>query len=431
MTGEHAAGPLTGVTVVEFAQALSTPSCGTLLYDLGAEVIKVEPPRGDTYRLQNRTHVKHEGRDFAIANRGKRSICLDLGHDDAMAVIDRLVADADVALVSMKAPDIPRYGLDYHRLSGVNSALVYLQNTPYGPAGPYGDQGGYDVVAMGLSGLTTVVANAAGDQPRFIRPAFADVVTGMLGALGVTAALRHRDDTGEGQMVETSLLHTSLGVISNFAYRYDELDGDKFAEFADNLATMQDDGADFLSQQRAYEDHFGGRPAGNIYFRHYRTADGFVSVGCLSPRLNERFRESTGLFDPRRTGDLERGSDEERRALDLLVTEAEALLASRTTADWVTNFHDHGLPAAPVNFPHEIYDDPQAIANGYVTSFEHRDLGRISGVTAPLKLSASPLRADGVSPRIGEHTNAVLAEIGYDDAERDDLIARSVVGPRT
>ena len=425
------AGPLAGITVVEFAQALSTPSAGVLLRDLGAEVIKVEPPRGDTYRLINRADVPHEGRDFAIANRGKRSICLDLASPDATVVIDRLVASADVVLVSMKAPDVPRYGLDYERLVTVRPDLVYLQNTPYGVEGPYADDGGYDVVAMGLAGLTAVTATPTGDHPQFVQPAFADVVTGIMSALGVVTALRHRDLTGEGQRVRTSLFHTALSMISNYAYRYDDLDARQFDEFEQALEAARAAGGDFAAQQQLYGEHFKGRPPGNVYFRHYRTSDGFLSVGCLSPKLNERFRNATDIVDPRRTGEYERGSAEERAALDRFVADTEAKIAARTTDEWLDTFREHGVPSAPVNFPHEVFDEPQALANGYVGSGTHRDHGRYRFATAPVQMERTPVRSDGHSPHLGEHTDEILAEIGFDADARVDLIERGVAGPRS
>lgn len=413
------AGALHDLRVIEFAQALAIPYCGKMLADMGADVVKVEPPRGDTYRLQNRTHVKHEGRDFALCNRGKRSLCLDLTHAEARDVIDSLVASADVVLVSMKGSDVTRYGLDFERLSQVNPKLVYLQNSPYGSKGPLAMDGGYDVVAMGLSGMSAILASPDDDggTPRFVRPALADIVTGMLSTLAVVTAIRHRDQTGEGQRVETSLFHTALGLISNMIFRYEDLDGAHMDAFAERLATLRAEGAGFHDQQRTFRDHFGGWPAGNIYFRHYRTADGFLSVGCLSPRLNERFREATGLLDPRGTPNFDPTSESGRAALGLLEREAEALFATRTSGDWLAQLREHSVPCAQMNFPHEIFDDPQAVANGYVEDLDHPALGPYRAVTTPVKMDATPLRAKGPSPTLGAHTDEALTESGQ-DAER-------------
>jgi formyl-CoA transferase len=422
-------GALEDVRVLEFAQALAVPSCGALLADMGADVVKIEPPRGDTYRLQNRTPVPGEGRDFPICNRGKRSLCLDLGRPESARVVERLVAGADVVLVSLKASDLARYGIDYERLCTLKPELIYLENTPYGRAGPLGEEGGYDVVAMGLSGLSAVAATPQGENPRFVRPAFADVGTGLVSALAVVAALRHRDRSGEGQRVHTSLFHTALGLAAGMVHRYEDLDGEHWDAFAGKLDELRREGAGFDAQQAAYYEHFNVSPVGNIYFRHYRTRDGFLSVGCLSPRLNARLREATGLVDPRRGGGLRPGSAEETRALECFRDEAEALFASKHTEDWLRLLRAAGVPAARLNFPNEIFDDPQALANGYVETLEHPRLGRYRTVTPPLRMEASPVRARGSSPELGADTDAVLAEAGFSAAEREALLKGGVAGP--
>ena len=408
-------GALSDLRVVEFAQALAIPYCGNLLSDMGASVIKVEPPRGDTYRLQSRTSVKHEGKDFAICNRNKRSLCLDLTHPDSPQVIEKLVAEADIVLVSLKASDVPRYGLDYETIAGYREDIVYLENTPYGPEGPLGQQGGYDVVAMGLSGLSSIMATEEGTTPRFVRPALADIVTGMISALGVVTAIRHREKTGEGQKVQTSLFHTAPGMISNMVHRFEDLDGEHMDAFSDVLRELRAEGAGFSEQQAAYRDHFGGWPVGNIYFRHYRTLDGFLSVGCLSPRLNERFRDATGLVDPRGMAGFSERSGEGRAALELLNTEAETLFATKTTETWLALLREHGVPSARLNFPHEIFDDPQAKANGYIATMDHPVHGELSLVTSPLKMTKTPVAPRGSSPELGAHTDEVLLELGVDE----------------
>ncbi|MEM9175431.1 MAG: CoA transferase [Myxococcota bacterium] len=425
-----ARGALSDLRVIEFAQALAIPYCGSVLADMGADVIKVEPPRGDTYRLQNRTHVKHEGRDFAMCNRGKRSLCLDLTHPQSREVIDRLVSDADVVLVSMKGSDLARYGIDYARLRARKPDLVYLQNSPYGTQGPLAMDGGYDVVAMGLSGMSAILCSSDDDggTPRFVRPALADIVTGMLSSLAVVTAVRHRDVTGEGQRVETSLFHTALGLISNMIFRYEEFDGAHMDAFAARLAKLRTGGAGFADQQDAFRDHFGGWPVGNVYFRHYRTRDGFLSVGCLSPRLNEKFRNATGLVDPRGLPGFDPEDEAGERAMALLKQEAEALFLTRDTDDWLVHLRDHGVPCAQMNFPHEIFDDAQAVANGYVETYEHHALGRYRATTTPVKMDGTPLGAELPSPPLGAHTDEALAETGLDAEAIARLRAQGVIG---
>jgi len=251
----------------------------------------------------------------------------------------------------------------------------------------------------------------------------------MVSALAVVTAVRHRDRTGEGQRVHTSLFHTALGMISNMVYRYEELDGAHFDAFVPKLAELRKSGAGFAEQQSAYADHHDMWPVGNIYFRHYQTQDGFISVGCLSPRLNERFREATGLVDPRNAGLVKRGSKEEEAAVELLRDEAEALFASRQSEHWLETLRAHGVPATHFNFPHEIFDDPQANANGYIETLEHPQLGNYQVVTPPLKMEASPVQARGPSPTLGAHTSEVLEEAGFDAASRQALIDEGIAGP--
>ena len=429
-TSPLAAGALADIRVVEFAQALAVPYCGKLLGDMGADVVKVEPPRGDTYRLQNRTAVKHEGKDFAIANRGKRSMCLDFSKPEAATVIEALAREADVVLVSMKGSDLPRYGLDYDTIRSYNDRIVFLQNSPYGSQGELAEMGGYDVVAMGLSGMSSLLADAddSGDAPVMVRPALADMVTGMLSCLAVVTAIRHRDRTGEGQRVETSLFHTSLGLLSNMFYRYDAYDREPMAAFAETLADIRDTGAGFEEQKRAMREEFAVDPPGNIYFRHYRTRDGFISVGCLTPVLNQKLRDALGVEDPRRAEGFEAGTPEARVALDAFMAEAERIVAERTTADWLVTLRAVGVPCAIVNFPHEIFDDPQARANGYIEDLEHPVHGAYQAVSSPLKMDATPLRHHGPSPAMGEHTDDVLRELGFDESTVKSLREADVVG---
>lgn len=429
-TSSPGPGALSDVRVVEFAQALAVPYCGKLLSDLGAAVVKVEPRRGDTYRLQHRTPIKHEGKDFAIANRGKRSLCLDFTKPQAATVIEALVRDADVVLVSMKGSDLPRYGLDYDTLRSYNEQVVYLQNSPYGSQGELAEMGGYDVVAMGLSGMSSLLADAddAGEAPVMVRPALADMVTGMLSCLAVVTALRHRDRTGQGQRVETSLFHTSLGLLSNMFYRYEAYDREPMEAFAAKLAGIRESGAGFEVQKRAMRDEFAVDPPGNIYFRHYRTLDGFISVGCLSPRLNQRLRDTIGLDDPRRAEGFDPAAPESRAMLDDFMAAAERIFGSRTTDDWLATLRAAGVPCAIMNFPHEVFDDPQARANGYIEDLEHPAHGAYQTVSSPLKMDATPLVAQGPSPALGAHTDEILTELGLDETTVRALRDADVVG---
>jgi len=424
-------GPLADVRVLEFAQVMAMPTCGMLLRDFGAEVIKVEPPRGDSFRLNQRTGVKSESKGFAVFNRGKRSLCLDLTQEAARAVVARLVARADVVLVSFKPSDLPRYGLDYETLRGANPRLVYLENTPYGPAGPYGQDGGYDVVVQGMSGIGSVTAAPVNDAPRFVRPAYADMGTGILSALGVVAALRHRDATGIGQRVETSLLSTALLLGANVLHRFEDIDGDAHREFGEGVRELQAEGAGFGEQQALWYEKLQPGGAGNIYFRHYRTSDGFISVGCLSPGLNARFREATGIEDPRQDPDFDASAPDATARLVEMVRGAESLFASLPGATWIERLRAGGVPCGPFNFATEVYDDPQVRANGYGMTVEHPTLGRYETPAPAIRMAESPVEAKGPSPQLGADTDEILRDHGFAAEEIQTLRDQGIVGARS
>ncbi len=362
---EVAAGPLAGVRVIEFAQAMAIPMCGVVLSDMGAEVIKVEPPAGDAFRTNMAQIVPGESKGFTVLNRGKRSICVDINRPESRPVVETLVQDADVILVAFKPPDIPRCGLTYEELSAVNPRIIYLEHVPLGPKGPLGNSGGYDVLVQGISRTGTITARSNGERPDNIRPAYNDVGTGFLSALGVTAVLLHREQTGEGQRVETSLLSTAIAFGNQLVSWFGTPDPPLFEALARDLAAARTEDANYEQQRELWNDMAAPSGAANIYFRHYKTKDGFMSVGCLSPALNARFREATGIGDPRdddETFDLEAEGSWER--LTAMAREAEDLFRTRTTAAWIEHLRAKGVPCSPFNLPTEVFDDPQVKANG-------------------------------------------------------------------
>jgi len=418
--------PLNGVRVVEFAQALAVPVAGMLLGDLGAEVVKVEPPIGDQVRyLFSRRYA--DSPYFASVNRNKRSMRVDLSAAPALPVVDALVAWADVVLVSLKPTDVPRYGLDEERLRTLRPDLIYLANPPLGPKGPQGHEGGYDVLVQAISGLSFVTARSENGVPINVRPAYNDVGTGMLAALGVVTALRHRDRTGEGQRVEVSLLATALLFGQTIVGRFPAVTGDRDGQFHDELAALRAGGGTFEDERRLYRDRIaGGEGFLRFYFRHYRTADGMVSVGCLSNALYDRFHRVTGLPDPRHDPVHHLGSP----GFEELVEQAEALFASRPTTQWLEAFRAEGVPCSRYNLPTEVLDDPQVVANEYAVELDHPTLGRHQVPGPPVRFDRTPARARRPPPTLDQDTDEILAELGFSTDEIAALRATAVVGRR-
>jgi formyl-CoA transferase len=421
-------GALAGVKVVEFAQAMAVPVCGQLLADMGAEVIKVEPPAGDAFRHTQAPVVPNESKGYIVLNRGKRGVCLDVTRPEAAPVVEKLVRWADVVLVSLKPSDLPRYGLTYDHLAAINPPIIYLDHIPNGPEGPVGQDGGYDVIVQGRSGIGAITARANGDAPISVRPAYMDTGTGFLSALAVVAALRHRDRTGEGQRVQTSLLSTALALGNQLISWFAATDPPIDAAFARELAEVSAAGGDYEAHRAVYEKHYLRGGYGNIYFRHYRSKDGFVSVGCLSPVLNARFRKVTGVTDPRQTPGFDGSTPEGYDALTALLRTAEDLFKTRTTHEWIDLLRAGGVPCGPFNFPSQVWDDEQILANEFVVELEHPLLGAYKTFAPPIRMDRTPTRIRSSSPLLDADTDAVLAEIGFAGAEIASLRATGVTG---
>ncbi len=421
-------GALTGVRVVEFAQAIAIPFCGLLLSDMGADVIKVEPPAGDGIRHTMEPIFPGESKGYTLVNRGKRSICLDIARPEARPAIERLVSWADIALVSLKPADLPRYGLTYEAFRAINPRIIFLEHVPLGSRGPFGGDPGYDVVVQGMSGAAAIAARVRNGAPVNIRPAYNDMGTGCLSAFGVVAALRHRDLTGHGQRVETSLLGTAISLANQLVSWFAATDPPREEAFREEVAAIRAEGGGFEEQRAAWERQFTAGGYANVYFRHYRTKDGFISVGCLSPTLNARFRAVTALEDPRTEPGFDMGTPEGYDRLTVLVRQAEDLFAAATTAEWIARLRPGGVPCGPLNFPPDVFRDEHILANEYVMEIDHPAFGPYKTFSPPVRMDLTPTRVQGPPPLLDEHTDSVLAELGFDEGEVAGLRSVGITG---
>lgn len=419
---ETTSGPLTGIKVIEFAQNAAVPQCGRLLACLGADVVKVEPPEGDSMRhLAKLTPT--EGRAYATINPGKRAMTLDLTADGALEVVDAALRWADVALVGLKLTDLERFGLDWERVHQVNPQVVQLVFTPFGPRGPSSDEGGYDVLVQGMSGLGFMMNRTANGVPTPTRPAVIDFSSGMMAAVGVLAGLRRRDTTGVGVRVDASLLGTAMALGTPLLASFDH-DRRRTETVAEDLALLAASGADFDTQRNHYDNEVlaaGG--AFQLYFRHYLTADGLISIAGLSPGLIAKWHEVTGL-PPVPPG--ARGADPE---FVEVVDRAEALFASRTTDDWLRTLGEVGYPCTRYNTPFQAVVDPQVRANGYTVDLVHPEFGAHTVAGMPIDISDTTCGVPGRSPMLGEHTLEALADMAVDPDTMAALTAAGVFGP--
>jgi crotonobetainyl-CoA:carnitine CoA-transferase CaiB-like acyl-CoA transferase len=424
-------GPLAGYRILDITQMIAGPVACGLLSDMGAEVIKVEPIDGESTR-HTAGVMPLEGLSFILLNRGRKSIPVDLRRREGREVVHRLARLADAAVVGYRPDVCKAFEIDYATMSALNPRLVYAQNTAFGPQGPMALQGGYDIVVQAMSGL--MAANQGVDEegrPRQITPAVADYLTAALLAWGVTAALMFRERTGEGQLVETSLLASALTAQLGRLRHFEALDAEASAAFLARLAEMR-------AQNRPWSEQLALRaerqvPA-NIYYRAYQTADSYVVVACLNNPTRVKFLDIIEVEDFRMVGgrlqtsiDPAQETPERRARLQALVAEAEAVMRRRTTAEWLETFYAAKIPAGPLQFPEEAFNDPQVLANEYLTTLDHPVVGRYVTAAPPVRMSKAPLSVQSTAPTFGQHTREVLREAGYSEEEVERLLAQGVV----
>ena len=420
--------PLSGTTVLEFASILAIPSCGVHLADMGADVIKVEPLTGDPHRYGVGPVLPDESKGFTTMNRGKKGIALDLAALESRQIIKRLVEQADIILMSLKLSDLTKFGLEYEDVKKWNERIIFLEHAPYGRGGPYGQEGGYDVVVQGMSGLASVMARDINGTPGVLTPAVADMATGLASALAVITALRHRDLTGEGQKVSTSLLQTSLILAGNRIHWFAATDPEVWNSAAEALSEAQHDGKSFEQQRDIYTaiTNPGGGPATNTYFRYYRATDQFFSVGALSHNLRTKFCSVLGVTDPR-TNEFNMSNPDDYDRLVSFTRQCEDIIRGKVAQHWIELFRKNGVPSGPFNFPHQVFDEQQISDNDFILELEHKMLGKYKTYGPAIQMEKTPVFPNSSSPSLGEHTREVLVSLGYVDEEIDHLIKKNII----
>ncbi|HYM14770.1 MAG TPA: CoA transferase, partial [Dehalococcoidia bacterium] len=423
MTETGHSGPLAGIKVLEFSEIIAAPFAGVLLSDMGAQVIKVEPPAGDPWRGFQPLGLR-EGRGYISLNRGKRGIIVDLNAPEGQEIAQRIAARSDAAIVNYRPDVAAKLGIDYATLSRENPRLVYCDNTAFGRRGPYAHRPGYDLVAQAVTGLMSVEGREENGVPLVNALPSADLATGIAIAWGICAALYARERTGRGQRVDTTLMSSALSLQNTRFMSIEATDTDARHAAMRKVLELRARGGTYKEQLDTVHNV---RPViGNIYYRCYKTADGFIAVGCLSTPLRKKLLGAIGLDDWRigkRPDEIDVTDPETQAWAKGLVAEAEAIFAGRTTGAWLAVLDDAGVPAGPLKFTEELLDDPQVLENDFVTSVDHPLMGSVRMVGPMIQMSETPLAAQGPSPTLGQHTDEVLRELGYDDARIDALRA--------
>jgi crotonobetainyl-CoA:carnitine CoA-transferase CaiB-like acyl-CoA transferase len=388
-------GPLAGVKVIELCHVMAGPICGLMLADLGADVIKVEKiPGGDDTRHTIPPTVGDEAATFLMMNRNKRGIAVDLKTGDGRTVLRRLLKNADVVTENYRRGVMEKFGLGYEALRQENRRLVYCSLSGFGRTGPYADRAGYDLVAQGMSGLMSITGESPGRPPVKVGAPIADITAGILGAMGVIAALFARGRTGEGQMVDTSLFEA--GIVQTYW------------QSAIALATGVAPGP------------MGSAHPLNAPYQAFATKDGWINLGAANRanwmRLVELLGRRDLAEDPRFKDNA--GRMENRAAL---VDELTGEFAKRTSAEWLDALERARIPAGPVLDVLQMQANEQTLARGMVVETRHSRLGAVKTIGQPVKFSATPSSVRRGAPLYGEHTREVLREHGFSDGEIDRM----------
>jgi len=395
----HHPRALDGLRVLDQTQVMAGPFCAMLLADMGADVIKIEPPGGETTRAMDLEAAPGVSAPFLAVNRNKRSLVLDLKRTEGVAVLKKLVATADVLVENYRPGVAARLGVDYDTLAAINPRLIYCSISGYGQTGPYAARGGYDLIAQGMSGIMSATGSEGGTPVKVGVP-ITDLGAGLFALVGILCAVRARRVTGRGQRVDTSLFEAGLA----------------------------------LSAWEATEYWFTGQvPRGlgtahrlNAPYQAFRASDGYFTVGAANDNLFPRF---CGLLGLDHLGRDARFADvglrlQHRAELETLI---ETITVHRPRAHWLAECEKAGVPAGPINSVPEALADAHVRARGMVQELTHPEAGRVPALGNPVKMSLTPPALAAAAPVLGQHTDVVLRELGYTDAEITALRGQEIV----
>ncbi len=388
-------GPLAGVKILELTSVVLGPWACQILADMGAEVIKIEPPRGDSNRSLGASRNPGMAALYLTCNRNKRSIVLDLKQPAARSVVLELAKSADVVIHNNRPQVMTKLGLDYAALKAANPKIIYCGTYGYGRAGPYGERGALDDSIQAVSGIAMLNEMVLG-EPRYLPTVVADKTTAMQVVSAVSAALFHRERSGEGQEIEVPMFETMV-----------------YFTMAEHLWGM------------AFEPQIGGPGYTRLMSHHrkpYKTLDGYIAILPYLDAHWESFCKLSGrldlLADPRFKTLSNRVTN-----IDDTYQETAQTMATRTTAEWVAIFGETSVPTIVVNSLQELKDDPHLKAVGFWQEVEHPTEGRLRMTRFPVTFSATPADVRRLPPRLGEHTTEVLHEAGLSEADIQSLFS--------
>ena len=392
---------LKGIRVLEMSQIMAGPTCGLLLADLGAEVIKIEKtPTGDDTRNFLPPDINGEAAAFMMMNRNKKGIALNLKDKDGIKIFKEMVKNSDVVLENFRKGTLEKLGIGYDVMSEINPKIILCEISGYGRTGPYSDKGGFDLVAQGMSGLMSITGESTDKPPMKVGAPITDITAGLLASSGILAALVHREKTGEGQKVDTSLFEA--GIVHT--YWQSAIAG----------ATGQSPG-----------------PLGSAHpltapYQAFKTKDKWITVGASNQNtwlmLLKAINRQDLQEDEKFSSNLNR-KENINELVDILNSE----LIKKTSDEWLEIFDNNGLPCGPINSITEMFEDPQTIHREMLIEVDNKKAGKSKAIGMPIKFSKSKTEKSKGAPNLGEHTREVMLNFGYKHEEIEDFYNRKVI----
>ncbi|MDX1609164.1 MAG: CaiB/BaiF CoA-transferase family protein [Halofilum sp. (in: g-proteobacteria)] len=406
-------GALSHLRVLDLSRILAGPTAGQILADLGAEVIKIERPgRGDDTRqwgppwLAGREgHATAESAYFLAANRGKKSLAVDIATPAGQRIVRELAARSDILLENFKVGGLARYGLDHESVSALNPRLIYCSITGFGQTGPYAGRPGYDFLIQGMGGLMSITGEpdaVEGGGPQKVGVALADVMSGLYAVIAVLAALAERERSGRGQYIDLALLDVQVAALANQAMNY-------------------------LVSGRAPQ-RLGNAHPNIVPYQAFATADGHF---ILAVGNDDQFRRLCAFIGVPEMADDERFATNAARVehRDELIPILQTVFEQQPSAHWLAALDGAGVPCGPINRIDQVFADPQVQARGMRVEAPHPLAGNVPLVGSPLKFSRTPTREAVAPPTLGQHTAEVLQDVlGLDESAIEELRAAGAIG---
>ena len=400
MAARNISGPLSGLVALDLTQILAGPMCTMVLADMGADVIKVEKPNGgDDNRRMGPPFIKDWSAGFIAVNRNKRSLALDLRSEAGRDVFRRLVEGADVVVENFRPGVMERLGLGYEVLASIKPRLVYCTISGFGSTGPARNRGGFDLVAQGVSGLMSITGHP-NSPPAKVGVPVTDLTAGLFAANGIMAAYIHAMKTGQGQMVDTSLMEAGVAYTvweSSVYFAEGEIPGP-----------------------------LGSAHRVSAPYQALRTKDGYLNLGAATQPTWEQLCRAIGREDLMENDRFRNPWDRKARE-DELASLLEETFSTQDTAHWLQMLDEAGVVAGPIYNMEQVYNDPQVLAREMLVDIHDPELGTIHNIGVPVKLSATPGSIRHRAPALGEHSAEVLLERGFTQGDVDALLSEGVI----